>query len=363
MSSTTEAIKLKRIDALRKKLKAQNIDAAIVSKRENYIYMSGFTGTSAVLIITQSKSILVTDFRYVEQAGFEAGSYEIIKYEGSLNKAISSLLKSLNTEKLGFEEDYVSYSTYQEYKTLFPVKELVPLNKAIEELRIVKDESELQKIKKAVEIADNAFNNVLKFIKPGITEAEIAAELEYSMKKQGARGPSFDTIVASGKRAAMPHGVASMKKIELGDVITMDFGAIYNEYCSDMTRTVFLGKPSAELKKIYEIVKEAQQKSLEGAFKGLTGIQIDRIARDIISKNGFGNNFGHGLGHGVGIEIHEEPRFSPSGGMTLENGMVVTVEPGIYVENLGGVRIEDIIVISDNKPVVLTASAKDMIVL
>ncbi len=353
----------KRIKNLRSKLAENNTDCALVLKRENYIYLSGFTGTSAVLLITRKEAFLITDFRYVEQAGLEAPSYQIIKYQGSLKAAISDLLNNIKVKTLGIEEDYIAHSLYEEYKVAFSMVELVPLKRSIEDLRIVKDAYELEIIKKAVEIADNAFSHVLTLIKPGITESEVAAELEYSMKKQGARGPSFDTIVASGKRAAMPHGVASTKKLEKGDVITLDFGAIYQDYCSDMTRTVFLGPPHDELKKIYNIVKKAQQTSLEGAYKGLKGFEVDRISREIISENGYGDYFGHGLGHGVGLEIHEEPRFSPSGNLTMDNGMVVTVEPGIYLENLGGVRIEDIIVIKDNNPEILTKSTKEMIIL
>lgn len=353
----------KRIKQFRSKLAANSIDCALVLKRENYIYLSGFTGTSAVLLITQKEAYLITDFRYVEQAKHEAPLFQVVKYQGSLKAAISDLLTNIKVKKLGLEDDYVSHSLYEEYRAAFSKVELVSLKKSIEDLRIVKDTYELEIIKKAVEIADNAFSHVLGLIKPGITESEVAAELEYSMKKQGARGPSFDTIVASGKRAAMPHGVASTKKLEHGDVITLDFGAIYHDYCSDMTRTVFLGQPSEEIKKIYNIVKKAQQTSLEGAHKGLKGFEVDKIARDVISENGYGDYFGHGLGHGVGLEIHEEPRFSLSGSLTMENGMVVTVEPGIYLENLGGVRIEDIIVINDKKPQVLTKSTKEMIIL
>jgi Xaa-Pro aminopeptidase len=226
-----------------------------------------------------------------------------------------------------------------------------------------KDDYELDIIKKAVKIADDAFTHILPYIKPGIAEIEIAAEMEYYMKKAGAIGASFETIVASGQRSSMPHGVASDKKLELGDPITLDYGAYYEHYCSDMTRTVFLGQPKDEMKKIYNIVLEAQLKSSEGAAAGLLGKDIDLIARDIIYKNGYENNFGHGLGHSVGLEIHEDPRFSPSGNIKIENDMVITVEPGIYVSGLGGVRIEDIILINDDKPINLTKSSKEMIIL
>ncbi|HEX9060036.1 MAG TPA: M24 family metallopeptidase, partial [Clostridia bacterium] len=249
------------------------------------------------------------------------------------------------------------------YKNNLKIQGFVPLEGLIEKLRIKKDDSEIKKIKDAVKVADDTFSHVLKLIKPGVAEIEIAAEIEYYMKKNGAKGPSFETIVASGKRAALPHGVASEKKLEIGDAVTMDYGAIYGEYCSDMTRTVFLGKPADELLKIYRIVLDAQLKAIEGAIAGVSGKDIDAIARGHIETNGYGNCFGHGLGHGVGLEIHEEPRLSPMGNLIMKDGMVVTVEPGIYVTGLGGVRIEDMIVINGEKPEILTSSTKELIIL
>jgi len=353
----------RRLCGLRAKLREINADAALITKRENYRYLSGFTGTFANLIITLDSAFLITDFRYVEQAAEQAKLFEIIRYGGKLDDTLNELLYSKSVDILAFEESHLSFAEYSKYKLKFSVKELVPLGGAVEDLRKVKDETEIETIKKAVQIADNTFTHILGFIKPGMAEVEIAAEIEYFMKKQGAEGASFETIVASGVRSSMPHGVASEKKVEPGDVITMDFGAIYKGYCSDMTRTVFVGRPGKEMEHIYNIVLEAQLKSLEGAHKGLKGRDIDYIARKIITDAGYGENFGHSLGHGVGLEIHEEPRFSPGSNQVMENGMAVTVEPGIYVTGLGGVRIEDLIIINDQKPVVLTKSPKELIVL
>lgn len=362
MQISEQSIK-NRLKNFRKKLFEKGLDAALVTKRENYLYLSGFTGTFANLIITEKDAILVTDFRYVEQARVQAGNYVIIQYQGNLNDTLNSVIKEKGIRILGFENASVTHQKYSEYSEKLDVEKIQALDSAIEELRIIKDNEELDIIRKAVRIADEAFTHILKYIKPGVAEIEIAAELEYFMKKNGAKGPSFETIVASGHRAAMPHGVASDKKLELGDSITLDYGAINDDYCSDMTRTVFLGKPPEEMKRVYGIVLDAQQKALNGACKGLSGKDIDMIARNIIDENGYGSNFGHGLGHGVGLEIHEDPRLSPSGERTMENGMVVTVEPGIYVSGLGGVRIEDMIVIKDNAPMVLTTSAKEMLIL
>ncbi|KNY26700.1 M24 family metallopeptidase [Pseudobacteroides cellulosolvens] len=352
-----------RLKRLREKLKLKDIDAVLINKRENYFYLSGFTGSSAYLLISQEDAYLVTDFRYVEQSRNQASKYEVIECNGNSIDALNEIIKKIGIKKLGFEENYLTYKIFSEYKSSLLVSELLPFGRVIDELRFVKDEVELEVIRKAVKIGDEAFAHIIKVIKPGIKEIEIAAEIEYHMKKLGASGPSFDTIVASGKRAAMPHGVASEKVIEMGDIVTLDYGCIYNNYCSDMTRTVFVGEPDKELLKIYEIVKKAQYEASTSAYRGLKGKDIDNIARSIIAERGYGPNFGHSLGHGVGIEIHEEPRLSIRGEVIMENGMVVTVEPGIYVEGLGGVRIEDIIVINDQKPEVLTSSTKEIIIL
>ncbi|HOJ09118.1 MAG TPA: Xaa-Pro peptidase family protein [Clostridiales bacterium] len=350
----------KRLARIREKLDENKIDAILITKRENYIYLSGFTGTSAHLVITKKDAVLVTDFRYVEQASSQAPLFQIVRYKGDIALEINNLLKSFGVSKLGFEAADVKYNKYVEFKEKFQTIELVPLNDIVESIRIIKDNRELGYIKKAVEIADEAFNHILSYIKPGVGETEIAAEMEYFMKRQGGEGPSFQTIVASGVRSAMPHGVASEKELEYGDVIVMDYGAIYNGYCSDITRTVFLGDADSKIKKVYEIVLQAQIEALNGAFKGKTGREIDEIAREVITRSGYGDNFGHGLGHGVGLEIHEEPRFAPAGDKIMENGMVVTVEPGIYIEGFGGVRIEDMIVINDDEPLILTKASKKL---
>lgn len=354
---------LNRLKVLREKLIEKDIDAAFITKRENYLYLSGFTGSSAYLIITQKEAILVTDFRYEEQANKQATAFQVIKYQGQVYKALDEIFIDKKIGKLGFEEAYLTYNDYLEYKSKLTVKDFVPLNSVVEKMRFIKDSSEIEIIKKAVEIADKGFTHILEFIKPGVAEIELAAELEYYMKKIGAKGASFETIVASGERSSMPHGVASEKKIKMGDTITLDFGAIYNDYCSDMTRTVFLGEPNLEMKKIYKLVLEAQLKAIDEAKFGLTGKEIDWVARNIINSGGFEKNFGHGLGHGVGLEIHEEPRLSPTGNISMENGMAVTVEPGIYIPGMGGVRIEDIIIIDGEKPLILTNSTKEMVVI
>lgn len=352
-----------RLNNLRGKIKELGLDAALITKRENYMYVSGFSGSSANLLITDKKAYLLTDFRYVEQSTKQAPLFEIIQHKPDIIDSISELLLSEGVKKLGFEDQNVNYSSFKVFANKFSNTELNGIGSLVDEMRSIKDQQEIDTINKAVQIADGAFAHVLTVIKPGITELDVAAELEYKMKKLGASGASFETIVASGLRSSMPHGIASEKKLELGDTITIDFGAMYNHYCSDMTRTVFLGNPDKEMLEIYNIVLKAQISSEKGAVRGKTGKEVDAIARDIIYSNGYQGKFGHGLGHGLGLEIHENPRLSLAGNKILENNMAVTIEPGIYVEGLGGVRIEDTIIINDDDPIVLTKSTKDLIII
>lgn len=352
-----------RIQALREELIERDMEAAFITKRENYIYLSGFTGSLAYLVISQEETALFTDFRYEEQAKMQAPAFQVIKFQGSFQDALNEYVKEKKLQKIGFEEDHLTFKEYSKYESSLEIEMFSPLGGLVEKMRNVKDASEIQLIKEAVAIADKGFSHILKFIRPGIKEIELASELEYFMKKEGAKGPSFETIVASGERSSMPHGTASQKKLALGDPITFDYGAVFQDYCSDMTRTVFLGDPGEEMRRVYSLVLEAQKKALEGAKEGLLGKEVDSIARDMIYSKGFNKNFGHGLGHGVGLEIHEEPRLSPSGNTRLVNGMVVTVEPGIYIPGLGGIRIEDMIIISGENPEILTTSTKDLIII
>ncbi len=352
-----------RIANLRTKLNEKNIEAALVTKRENYIYLSGFTGSEGRIIITPHDAILLVDFRYTEQARSQSPDYTVVEYSGDLIDTINEIIINKKISSLGFEENDFSYKQYNQYSEKINTVKFIPLEETIEGLRIIKDSFEIEVIKKAVKVADDAFSYILNVIKPGMKEAEVAVELEYYMKKLGASGTSFESIVASGKRSALPHGVASDKVIETGDTVTLDFGASYNNYCSDMTRTIFVGQPDEEMKKIYNIVLEAQQKSEQNAFSGMNFKDIDKAARDIITAYGYSKNFGHGLGHGVGLEVHEEPRVSPKGILKAKNGMVITVEPGIYVNGFGGVRIEDMVIINNKNPEILTQSTKEMIII
>ena len=351
-----------RLGKLRKELDKRGFGAALITKRENVRYMSGFTGTDTCLVITGNSQVLITDSRYTEQARIQSPGWRIIESKSITPEIISQVLAEDGCNCLGFEGNDMVYKSFIELKQKLNL-EMVPMDAIVEKQRIIKDKSEIEMIRKAVEIADKAFEYILGVIKPGIIEREVSCELEYFMKKIGADREAFETIVASGSRSSMPHGVASDKRIMNGDVVTLDFGAVYNGYCSDITRTIFVGEPDEEMKKVYDIVLNAQLSALERVSEGMHGKEIDSIAREYIVKSGYGDFFGHGLGHGVGLEIHEEPRLSPRSDAIMENGMTVTVEPGIYLPGKAGVRIEDLVVINGSKPEILTASNKAMSVL
>ena len=348
-----------RIAALRNEFRENSLDAVLVFKNENRRYISGFTGTSGYVIITEKSAYFCTDFRYMAQASNQCHGYDIIEHNN--NKSIFEIINSLGIKRLGFEEDFVTYGQYTEFNEKLDHITLVPLNGAMNKLRRQKDANELENIEMAAYIADEAFGYICDFIKPGVSERDIALELEGYMRRKGASSISFDIIVASGVRSALPHGVASEKIVEMGDFVTMDFGCMYNGYCSDMTRTIVMGQASKKQKMIYNTVLEAQMKALEAIRPGISGFEVDKIARDIIAEKGYGEYFGHGLGHGVGLEIHEAPRLSPLGKDILAQGMVVTDEPGIYIPDFGGVRIEDLVVVTEDGYRVLSKSPKQLI--
>ncbi|MBB6448916.1 Xaa-Pro aminopeptidase [Geomicrobium halophilum] len=350
---------MNRFEVIRTQFEQNGIDALLVESPTNRRYLTDFTGTAGAVLLTSEDAFFITDFRYVEQAKSQCEGFKVVQHGGAMSAEIKKILDSHNVKSLGFEKAYTSFQTYQLYQETFDA-ELVPVAGIVENLRLFKSESELKTIKKASEIADAAFSHILTYIKAGVREREVAHELEFFMREQGAESSSFDIIVASGERGARPHGVASDKKIEKGDLITMDFGAYYKGYCSDITRTVALGEPSEELRHIYDTVLSAQLKAVEQIKAGMTGIEADEIAREMINGKGYEGHFGHGLGHGLGMEVHEEPRLSPKGNLVLEPGMVVTVEPGVYIPGKGGVRIEDDIVITEDGNERLTTSDKDL---
>ncbi|ASS98889.1 Xaa-Pro dipeptidase [Geobacillus thermocatenulatus] len=353
---------MEKMERLRALLEEQHLDGLLVTNGYNRRYLTGFTGTAGAVLVSRQGAVLVTDFRYVEQASRQAQGFEVVQHSGPIIEEIANQVKRLGIKRLGFEQEHVTYAAYKSYEEAIRA-ELVPTSWLVEKLRLIKSEAEIKILKEAAEIADAAFSHILSFIRPGVKEIEVANELEFFMRKQGASSSSFDTIVASGYRSALPHGVASEKTIERGELVTLDFGAYYKGYCSDMTRTVAVGDISAELRTIYDIVLEAQQRGMNGLKAGMTGKEADALTRDYIREKGYGDYFGHSTGHGIGLEIHEGPTLSFRSDVVLEPGMVVTVEPGIYIPGLGGVRIEDDTVINADGNEALTHSPKELIIL
>lgn len=353
----------RRLQEVRKVMDREGLDALLIASPYNRRYVTGFSGTAGTVVITRDRAWLVTDFRYTRQALQQAKQMEVVQAAGDPLEWIREQLSAAGVKRLGFEKLQVTYGSYEAYQQQLPGIELVPTEHLIEKLRSRKDEREQEYIRKAVEITDQAFNHILGYLKPGVTERDIAAELEYFMRTHGAVSSAYPTIIASGVRSSLPHGLASDKKLGLHEFVTMDFGASYEGYCSDLTRTVFIGRPTMRHREMYQVVLEANQVTLKGLKPGMTGQEGDSLARDCIASHGYGDYFGHGLGHAFGLEIHELMRLSQSTQEVLEPGMVMTVEPGIYLPDFGGVRIEDDVLITAQGIEVLTTSNKELILL
>ncbi|KOO43957.1 M24 family metallopeptidase [Priestia koreensis] len=353
---------MSKLTKLREMFKDLNVDGMLITSEFNRRYVANFTGSAGVVLISEDAAAFITDFRYVEQATKQAVGFEIVQHKGPITDEVAEVAKKMGIKRLGFEQDHLTYSSFQTYDKAVEA-ELVPVSNAVEKLRLIKSEAEIKILKEAAKIADAAFEHILTVIRPGVTELEVCNELEFFMRKQGATSSSFDTIVASGYRSALPHGVASEKVIEKGEFVTMDYGALYQGYVSDVTRTVAVGEVSDELRTIYDVVLEAQLRGMNGIKPGLTGKQADALTRDYIAEKGYGEYFGHSTGHGIGLEVHEGPALSFRSDNVLEPGMIVTVEPGIYIPKLGGVRIEDDTIVTQTGNESLTHSSKELIIL
>lgn len=338
-------------------------DAVLVSSAYNMRYLSSFCGGEGYVFLHPKRQVVIVDSRYTTQAKEEASGFEVIEIGGDVGfgDVIRELASQTGTSRLLFEDSDLTYSTVRGLKEKCGELEWIPAGELLNNLRWIKSEEELARIEKAEAIGDKAFARILNDIRPGITELEVAAKLEYYMREEGTAKNSFDTIVASGLHSAMPHAIPTDKKIEAGDFVTMDFGCVYQGYCSDMTRTVVVGKANDRQKELYQIVLEAQQAGISAIRAGMTGSQVDAVSRDIIKKAGYGEYFGHGLGHSVGLVIHEEPRLSPKCHEVLRENMIQTVEPGIYIPGFGGVRIEDLVCVTADGCVNYTHSPKELI--
>jgi len=351
----------KRIARLRDSLREHEIDAVLVARPENRRYMTGFTGSSGFAVVSQDHAVLITDFRYTEQAAAQAPDFRIVKHGVKFTDTLKEVLGEIGVTTLGFEKDVITYKQYETFSSELQGIKLVPVEGLVERLRMVKDDQEIDKIRRAEALGDAAFSHILTVMKPGMTEIEVALEMEWFMRRNGAERLGFDIIVGSGPNGAMPHAVASDKRLVPGELIVLDFGAVVDGYRGDTTRTVVLGRASEEQRRIYDIVLRAQRAALEGIRAGITGEQAHALAQQVIAEAGYGENFGHGLGHGVGLAVHEEPRLAPSSSVVLEPGMVVSVEPGIYLPGKLGVRIEDLVVVEDGGVLNLTRSPKELI--
>lgn len=344
----------KRIERLRSHMSKFNIDSFLITIEENRRYLSGFKGedtqfdeSAGALIISHDDLFLLTDSRFEEQAKNEAPIFETRIYHSGMYKTLSEILKEKKFERTGFESLRMSVKQYNEIilATEGLNTALLPIEGLVEDLRIIKDEEEISIMREALHISENVFKDIISLIKPGVSEKEMAWELEKSLRAAGAEAMSFPVIAASGPNASLPHAIPSDRKLRNGEGFLFDWGIKLKGYCSDITRTIFIGNPDDEFKRVFMTVFEAQQKAQNAIKAGASGKEIDSIAREHIDASEYKGRFGHSLGHGVGLAIHESPRLSPIKDFKLEAGMVVTVEPGIYIPEWGGVRLENMVVV------------------
>ncbi len=362
--SVAEAATRSRLDGLRPRLEQEELDGILISNEHNRRYLSGFNGTAGFLLISGDAAVLATDFRYTEQAASQAAGFEIERIRARLDW-LPALAEKLGIRKLGFEADDVTVSLHERMQTACSeaagdgqAVELVATSGIGAELRAVKDDEELALLARAIEIGDEALDEVSDGLEPGLTEAEVAWRIEMAVRERGAEALSFETIVASGPNGARPHHLAGERVLAEGEPIVIDMGCRYEGYCSDLTRTVFLGEADDEFKKVYDVVHAAQRTAIETLEAGMTGAEADALARVVIEESGYGEAFGHSMGHGVGLEVHENPGVGPTSKNELRDGMVFTVEPGVYLTGKGGVRIEDVVVLENGRPRVMSKARK-----
>jgi len=351
-----------RISSARRYLDSSGVEAIIFLGQPNIRYLTGFTGSDGALVLGRDNGWFLTDSRYTTQASMEVTGLEVVEYRLK-NEGIAALITAELINKAGFEAEHTTVSFLQTLSEIMPGVDLIPIGMELDDLRIIKGADELRLLAESASIASQAFLGIMEMIKPGVREREIALELEFAMKRGGAEEISFDFIVASGPRGALPHGKASDREIRSGELVTIDFGAVYGGYHSDETVTVSVGSPDSRQQQIYSIVRDAHDKALEAVKPGIALKELDGIARGFIEEKGFSNYFGHGLGHGVGLEVHEKPTVSFRSDQIAEEGMVFTIEPGIYIPDWGGVRIEDTVAVTRDGWQMLTKVPKELLVL
>jgi Xaa-Pro aminopeptidase len=350
-----------RVQHLRRALRTKNVDALLINNLKNIRYLTGFTGSSAFALVTRDRAFFFTDFRYTEQAENEVRHFEKSLEKGKRVVLIRTLVKKMGIKRLGFESD-ISFDLYDHLRKI--TVSLIPLKDTVERLRMVKDAGELKSIREAIRRAEAAFAATKPWIRPGITERAVGLRLEDELKKKGCRRIPFDIIIASGKHSSMPHAGQTEKKIEKGDFVIIDWGGEADGYYSDMTRTLLMqGTDIARKREIYNIVNRARQKAISEVGEGRQSSEVDAAARGLIKDSGYGEFFGHGTGHGIGLDVHESPRISWAVHEPLASGMVFSIEPGIYIPGLGGVRIEDLVVVDGEKGGTLTTLSRKLEIL
>lgn len=357
---------MERIQNIERKLQEQHLDGLFMTRDTNIRYMTGFTGSESFAVISPNGRAFITDSRYTEWAEKECVDFEIVKYRSpypNLPETLKILAERYGIKRLGFEKGYVTVDMYEDLRNSMEGIEFVGTSGLVESLRRIKDEQEIQWIKTAAHFADEAFTEILNYVKIGVTEKDIERELQYITKQQRADDIAFPSIVASGKNSSMPHAIPSDRLIEDGDFITFDMGAMYKGYRSDMTRTIIVGHASERQKQVYDIVQSALDRATKTIKSGVAGKILHISATDVIEKSGSAGVFGHGIGHGIGLDIHEDPIMNAACEYILETGNVITVEPGIYIPDWGGVRIEDSVVVTDEGCEIITLSSKKLIVL
>lgn len=358
-TQTNTAASLGRLSDIRAALTQRTVDALIVTDIPNLGYVTGFTGSTAYAIVTPSEALLITDSRYTIRARQECPEFEIVEAAGSggyAEKLKETLQQRPAIKRIGFEAAHVTVAQFKQFgSAIAPQLEWIPTENMVESLRLTKSAAEIAAIREAIALAEAAFQSIKPLLRPGVPEREVALELEFAMRRAGADDRAFETIVASGAQGARPHHTPNERPLAAGDLVTLDWGAFLGGYNSDITRTVAIQKASPEQREIYAIVLEAQRRAIAAIRPGKTGKEIDAVARDYIAERGYGESFGHGLGHSLGRQVHDGPGFSMrSEGLILKPGMVITVEPGIYIENWGGIRIEEDIVVTESGCDVLT---------
>ncbi len=363
-SERQQSVVEQRLARLRAQLEEQQLDGLFISDPFNRRYLSGFTGSSGNLLVTRDEAVIATDFRYWEQAAKQAPALRLFKSVGPITDWLGGLFEGLGGQRLGFEEANL---TYGDYRTIVGIidglaasarPQFLPAPPIVEQLRSIKDADELAAMEQVIALGDAAFEYAAARLQPGWTELQVSREIESYIKDHGGEGTSFPTIVAGGARGAMPHARAGLDPLQAGQGVVIDMGAQLDGYCSDMTRTIFLGESTRQFNTIYDIVFMAQRTAEELIEPGMTGEYAHKIAATVIEEAGYGEQFGHGLGHGIGLQVHETPRLAPRSDSVLAEGQIFSVEPGIYLTGWGGVRIEDLVVLENGRCRVLSKAAK-----